>query len=158
MAFSNFYIFNEISTFFLFFLQISKWVEDETTFCLMNLILLFNSSESRRQLESPEIVESHQIYYTELLYRYLLSRYPKAKARAKLAEGICIVSHCRELHQLAILKCSMIRKESESSFSNSSGSGGEDNWKYRGGHWFVWFCISNFFYHSDFTWNQSWWF
>ena len=113
--------------FFSFFFQISKWVEDETTFCLMNLILLFNSSESRRQLESPEIVESHQIYYTELLYRYLLSRYPKAKARAKLAEGICIVSHCRELHQLAILKCSMIRKESESSFSNSSGSGGEDN-------------------------------
>ena len=106
--------------------QISKWVDDETTFCLMNLILLFNSSESRGQLEAPEVVENHQIYYTELLYRYLLSRYPKSKARSKLAEGICIVSHCRELHQLANLRCSMNRNMSESTTS-SSGSGGEDN-------------------------------
>ena len=106
--------------------QISKWVDDETTFCLMNLILLFNSSEIRNNLEAPDEVEKHQIYYTELLYRYLLSKYPKTKARSKLAEGICIVSHCRELHQLAILRCSMNRKVSEST-NSSSGSGGEDN-------------------------------
>jgi len=106
--------------------KISKWVDDETTFCLMNLILLFNSSEIRNNLEAPNEVERHQIYYTELLYRYLLSKYPKSKARSKLAEGICIVSHCRELHQLAILRCSMNRKVSEST-NSSSGSGGEDN-------------------------------
>jgi len=124
--------------------KISKWVDDETTFCLMNLILLFNSSEIRNNLEAPDEVEKHQIYYTELLYRYLLSKYPKSiyytellyryllskypktKARSKLAEGICIVSHCRELHQLAILRCSMNRKVSEST-NSSSGSGGEDN-------------------------------
>merc|ERR1712193_507368 len=29
--------------------KISKWVDDETTFCLMNLILLFNSSDIRNQ-------------------------------------------------------------------------------------------------------------
>ena len=71
--------------------QISKWVDDETTFCLMNLILLFNSSDIRNNLEAPDEVEKHQIYYTELLYRYLLSKYPQTKARSKLAEGICIV-------------------------------------------------------------------
>ena len=103
-----------------FFFQISKWVEDETTFCLMNLILLFNTSGSRRQLQSPDLVESHQIEYAQLLYRYLSSRYAKSKARAKLAEGIRLVSHCRELHQLAILRCSMSRKFSESQSSTTS--------------------------------------
>jgi len=100
--------------------KISKWVEDETTFCLMNLILLFNTSGSRRQLQSPDLVESHQIEYAQLLYRYLSSRYAKSKARAKLAEGIRLVSHCRELHQLAFLRCSMSRKFSESQSSTTS--------------------------------------
>ena len=104
----------------IIFFQISKWVEDETTFCLMNLILLFNTSGSRRQLQSPDLVESHQIEYAQLLYRYLSSRYAKSKARAKLAEGIRLVSHCRELHQLAILRCSMSRKFSESQSSTTS--------------------------------------
>ena len=109
-----------ILEFNFFFFQISKWVEDETTFCLMNLILLFNTSGSRRQLQSPDLVESHQIEYAQLLYRYLSSRYAKSKARAKLAEGIRLVSHCRELHQLAILRCSMSRKFSESQSSTTS--------------------------------------
>jgi len=100
--------------------KISKWVEDETTFCLMNLILLFNTSGSRRQLQSPDLVESHQIEYAQLLYRYLSSRYAKSKARAKLAEGIRLVSHCRELHQLAYIRCSMSRKFSESQSSTTS--------------------------------------
>ena len=86
----------------------------------MNLILLFNTSGSRRQLQSPDLVESHQIEYAQLLYRYLSSRYAKSKARAKLAEGIRLVSHCRELHQLAILRCSMSRKFSESQSSTTS--------------------------------------
>lgn len=106
--------------------KISKWVEDETTFCLMNLILLFDPSESRRQLQNPELIESHQIEYAELLYRYLSSRYPKVTARSKLAEGIRLVSDCRQLHQLAIKSCSMTRKLSESQ-SSSTSSSSEDN-------------------------------
>ena len=106
--------------FILPWFQINKWVEDETTFCLMNLILLFNTSGSRRQLQSPGLVESHQIEYVQLLYRYLSSRYPKSKARAKLAEGIRLVSHCRELHQLNLLRYSMSRKFSESQSSTTS--------------------------------------
>ena len=107
--------------------QISKWVEDETTFCLMNLILLFSAGESRKQLKDPAQVESFQLYFTQLLHRYLCSRHSKMRARSKLAEGIRLVSHCRELHQLATLRCSMSRKISESQSSTTSSSGSEDN-------------------------------
>ena len=112
----------------LSFFQISKWVEDETTFCLMNLILLFSAGESRKQLKDPLKVEAYQLYFTQLLHRYLCSRYNKTRARSKLAEGIRLVSHCRELHQLATLRCSMTRKISESQSSTTSSSGSEDNW------------------------------
>ena len=127
--------------FFVLF-QISKWVEDETTFCLMNLILLFSAGESRKQLKDPLKVEAYQLYFTQLLHRYLCSRYNKTRARSKLAEGIRLVSHCRELHQLAALRCSMTRKISESQSSTTSSSGSEDNWERKKNHenFFKFFC------------------
>ena len=121
----------KVSILFVFIFQISKWVEDETTFCLMNLILLFSAGESRKQLKDPLKVEAYQLYFTQLLHRYLCSRYNKTRARSKLAEGIRQVSHCRELHQLAALRCSMTRKISESQSSTTSSSGSEDNWNER---------------------------
>ena len=93
----------------------------------MNLILLFSAGESRKQLKDPLKVEAYQLYFTQLLHRYLCSRYNKTRARSKLAEGIRLVSHCRELHQLAALRCSMTRKISESQSSTTSSSGSEDN-------------------------------
>ncbi len=91
----------------------------------MNLILLF-STETRKQLEQPEIVERHQENYTRILYAYLASRYPASVARSKLAEGINVISHCRELHRLSKLRCEMRSKTDSVSSTNSGSSGDED--------------------------------
>ena len=80
--------------------QISSWVEDETTFCLMNLIILF-CSDQVDQLDARGRCESLQTHFSNLLFRYFLSRYPRPEALAKFSEGIRIVSYCRELNTLA---------------------------------------------------------
>ncbi len=108
--------------------QISRWVVDKTTFCLMNLILLF-STVNRKQLQQPEVVEAHQENYLRILHAYLASTHTASEARQMLAEGISVISHCRELHRLSQIRCEM-RSKSDSVCSNtssgSSGSGDEE--------------------------------
>lgn len=99
--------------------KISKWVEDETTFCLMNLVMLC-STENSATLKAAEAVEKYQMHFAGLLHRYLLSRYPRHQARAKLAEGIRVISHCRELHQLAKYRCNKRKATLSGSSSGSS--------------------------------------
>ena len=56
--------------------------------------------------------EALQTHFSNLLFRYLLSRYSRDEARAKFAEGIRLVSYCRELNTLAA-KAKLCRREPE---------------------------------------------
>ena len=84
----------------LFLFQISHWVEDDTTFCLMNLIILFCTDQTS-QLEARGRCESLQTHFSNLLFRYFQSRSSRSEARSMFSEGIRLVSCCRELNKLA---------------------------------------------------------
>ena len=66
----------------------------------MNLIILFCTDQTAN-LNARGRCEALQTHFSNLLFKYFLSRYGRPEALAKFSEGIRTVSYCRELNKLA---------------------------------------------------------
>ncbi len=104
--------------------QINHCIDDEVTFCLLNLLVLFNvdggaggALENRSYCEEVQVTSLKcaefnyrikvlitfffpKLRVSSLLYRYLQSKYSVAKSRRKFAAALRIVSHCSELREI----------------------------------------------------------
>ena len=80
--------------------QISYWPRDCYEYVLLLLIILFEP----RYMKKPETVYRMQTYFSELLFKYLLTTSAaeegKPKALARFGSGIDCISKCVELNDL----------------------------------------------------------
>ena len=80
--------------------QVSYWPKDCYEYVLLLLIILFEP----RHIKSPEKVYGMQTYFSQLLFKYLLTTSSagdgRSKALARYGSGIDCISKCTELHDV----------------------------------------------------------
>ena len=80
--------------------QVSYWPKDCYEYVLLLLIILFEP----RHIKSPEKVYGMQTYFSQLLFKYLLttssSGEERPKALVRYGSGIECISKCTELHDV----------------------------------------------------------
>ena len=80
--------------------QVSYWPQDCYEYVLLLLIILFEP----RHIRDPEKVSEMQTYFSQLLFKYLLTQSSggedRQKALVRYGSGIECISKCTELHDV----------------------------------------------------------
>ena len=90
--------------------QMSNFVEDDTIFCLISIIILFSVDEIE-SIQDHSYCEEQRLHFLFLLQKYLASKNNKSVARKKMTNAVNVISYGRELEQLSVNKCQGLLSE-----------------------------------------------